>query len=266
VLEHGGVVYAEQEAAWLVEAASGLGRVELALRCDPFDDEVVRRTLELAERRASGEPLQYITGSAAFRHLDLTVGPGVFIPRPETELVVDRALELLPPHGTAVDVGTGSGAIALSIAVERPDSSVFATESSAQALGYAMRNAASCDAAVEFFVCDLMTGLPEHLRAAVDLCVSNPPYVPVGARSALPRDVVRHEPHLALFGGDDGLEAIRRLVREARRWLRRGGWLVLEIGDRQGDAVAELMRRAGYDEVSWRPDLAGRERVVEARA
>ncbi|MFN2490444.1 MAG: peptide chain release factor N(5)-glutamine methyltransferase [Actinomycetota bacterium] len=264
VLREGGVVHATQEAVWLIEAATGCSRTDLLIRRADMDEPDAERALELARRRAAGEPLQYLTGIVGFRRLELAVGPGVFIPRPETELVAERAMELLPPHGTLVDVGTGSGAIALSVAVERPDAFVVATESSSDALRYATRNAERCHASVEFILCDLLSGVPSSLRGIVDVCVSNPPYVPLSEGAALPRDVVDHEPHLALFAGGDGLGVLRRVASEARAWLRSGGWLVLEIGDRQGAVAGPLLHDAGYREVAVRRDLAGRERIVEA--
>ncbi|CAN5621597.1 peptide chain release factor N(5)-glutamine methyltransferase [soil metagenome] len=264
-LRAGGVVHAQQEALWLLQAATELERGDLLLRQMPLPRDAEHKALELAQRRASGEPLQYVTGVAGFRYLELRVGPGVFIPRPETELVAERAMELLPRNGVLVDVGTGSGAIALSVATERPDAFVFATESSSRALEYATRNGRECDAAVEFFLCDLLTGLPERLRGAVDLCVSNPPYVPSSERRMLPTDVVEHEPHVALFGDEDGLGPIRRLVRDAHRWLRRDAWLVFEIGDRQGQAAQAILGEAGYRDTDVNRDLTGRERIAEGR-
>jgi release factor glutamine methyltransferase len=258
------VVHAQEESWWLVEAATEHSRSDLLTGRVVIEAAARNRALELARRRAGGEPLQYVIGRAAFRYLDLTVGPGVFIPRPETELVAERAIELLRPHGTAVDVGTGSGAIALSIAVERPDAVVMATEASPRALAYARRNAARYGAAIELYLCDLLGGLPGHLRGAIDVCVSNPPYVPPAERRLLPVDVVAHEPSEALFSEGGGLTTTRRLAREARSWLRAGGRLVLEIGDRQGASVAAMLGSLGYREVAAGRDLSGRERIVEA--
>ena len=257
-------MHAQQEAWWLVEAASGQSRSELLSGWGSIAETAQLRALELARRRAQGEPLQYVTERAGFRHIDLVVGPGVFIPRPETELVAERAMELLPAHGTAVDVGTGSGAIAISIAVERPDAFVLATESSPEAIAYATRNAARYSATVDFYLCDLMSGLPERLARGVDVCVANLPYVPWSERRALPVDVVDHEPHVALFGEEDGVGTIARLARGARRWVREGGRLVFEIGDRQGEVAEEVLRAAGYRALATSRDLSGRERILEA--
>ncbi len=249
ILEQAGLENAEREADWLIEAASG--RAAEAIR--------------LAQRRASGEPLQYLTGVAGFRRLELAVGPGVLVPRPETEVVAGRAMELLPREGTLVDVGTGSGAIALAVADERPDARVLATESSIDALCWAERNRAALSARMELVAGDLFGGLPAALRGTVDVVVSNPPYIAEWEREALPRDVVEHEPHVALFAGDDGLAVIRRLARASREWLRPGGWLVVEIDPRQASAVRGDLESLGYEDVATGIDLAGRLRVAEGR-
>ncbi|MFN2595306.1 MAG: peptide chain release factor N(5)-glutamine methyltransferase [Actinomycetota bacterium] len=242
-----GIPNALREARWLAESAGEEG----ALRT-------------LAARRASGEPLQYLTGTAGFRYLELAVGPGVFIPRPETELVVECAMAHLPEGGIVFDIGTGSGAIALSIAHERPDTSIFATELDPDALKWAERNRDALGKDATILRGDLFEGLPEDLRGRVDVIVSNPPYVAPDEREALPIDVRDHEPEVALFAGGNGLDVIARLVHEARSWLRTGGWLVFEIGERQADAATALLIEAGYVQVATHDDLAGKARYVEA--
>ena len=254
-----------REAAWILESVTGARRAGAAVGPVQIAPEAAERALELARKRASGEPLQYVTGVAGFRRLELRVGPGVFIPRPETELVAGRAMELLPRSGTAVDVCTGSGAIALAIAHERPDAVVLATESSPGALSWARTNVAALSARVELIGCDLLTGLPPALTAAVDVVVSNPPYVARGDAARLATDVREHEPPEALFAGAGGLEVIERVALEALPWLAGGGWVVIEIGETIDDAAASLLARAGYERVSVRPDLAGRPRIVEGR-
>lgn len=265
ILAEGGVEAAEREAQWIVLSAAGLDRADLFDTMPTIVDQQVATAESLAHRRVAGEPLQYLTGVAGFRHLDLAVGPGVLIPRPETEVVAERAMARLPGGGIAVDCGTGSGAIALAIADERPDARVFATERSTSALAWAERNRTRFDLDVELIACDLLAGLPDGLRGAVDVIVSNPPYVATTERDLLPRDVVEHEPHEALFAGEHGLNVIRRLVDEVPRWARRDGWIVLESGDRQAEQVSELLRERGFAEVAAHPDLAGRMRVVEGR-
>lgn len=217
--------------------------------------------LALARRRAAGEPLQYLTGIAGFRHLELSVGPGVLVPRPETEQVAQRALDLLPPGGILVDIGTGSGAIALSIAHERRDARVWATELSPDAMGWAIGNRDRLKLQVEMLEGDTFSPLPEDLKGLIDVCVSNPPYVAAGEKELLPVEVVDHEPHLALFA-DDGLSVIRRLIAESPRWLAPGGWLVLEISERHPDRVEELLRQGGFADVFIEQDLAGRARIA----
>lgn len=216
----------------------------------------------MARRRADGEPLQYILGTAPFRHLMLSVGPGTFIPRPETEAVAGRAMELLPEGGIAVDLCTGSGAIALSISHERPDARVVATETSSEALAWARRNS---DGRVSFHAGDLFEPLDPGLRGSVDVCVSNPPYIAYSEADGLPADVIDHEPHDALFAGSDGLSTIRRIVGEAPEWLRPGGWIVLEIGETQAEPVRDLLGSAGYEAVEITTDLAGKDRMAEGR-
>ena len=224
---------------------------------DARDDAIA-----LARRRAAGEPLQYVTGSASFRGVDLQVGPGVFVPRPETELVAAKAMDLLPKGGTVVDVGTGSGAIALSIADERPDARVYATELSDEALVWAARNVGDLGLPVELIRGDLLAGLPTPLRGRIDVVVSNPPYISFRDRTTLPPDVVDHEPHMALFSPQDGLGMIRTLAEQARSWLRRDGWVVCEIGERQGESVKALLQELGFERVSIERDLADKDRIA----
>ena len=233
---------------WLLEASSNL-----------------EAALALARRRANGEPLQYLTGVAGFRHLELAVGPGVLVPRPETEQVAQRALDLLPQGGTLVDIGTGSGAIALSVASERRDAAVWATDISAAALRWARSNADRLKLKVETLEGDLFAPLPERLKGHVDVVVANPPYVGTDEADSLPLDVVDHEPHLALFA-DDGLSVIRRLVDEAPRWLAPRGWLVLEISERHPAEVEEMLRERGFRDVFVEQDLAGKARIASGSA
>lgn len=237
-----------REAAWIIESAR--------------DHE---HALELARRRGSGEPLQYITGEAHFRRLTLKVGPGVLIPRPETEIVTERALERLPKKGVLVDIGTGSGAIALAIKDERRDAYVYATENEADALDWAWRNISALGLEVKLIDSDLFSHLPENLRANVDVVVSNPPYVATDDAGLLPVDVVAHEPHAALFAGPDGLDVIRSVASDAPGWLKSDAWLVLEIGEAQAAPVRELLSELGYRDIEIHDDLTGRPRIAEGR-
>ena len=248
LLESSVVNIGPREAQWIVEAAP---------------DE--KTALTFAERRSRGEPLQYLLGSAQFRHLDLEVGPGVFIPRPETELVVERAIELLPPGGTLVDLGTGSGAIALSVAHERPDAKVSATEADPGAFPWAIRNRDRLSLPVDIFQGDLFENLPKELEGAIDVCVSNPPYVSTEKKGSLPVDVREHEPETALYGGATGMDVTERLARDARSWLRPGGWLVMEMSVEQQDLMNSLLEDLRYADVKIGIDLARWPRIVAAR-
>ena len=264
-LARAGVQAPRREAEWLVEAATGLDRPALLSHKGPVPVSWLQLVEDLARRRAAGEPLQYLTGVAGFRNLELAVGPGVFIPRPETEALVDLAMKRLPGHGIAVDAGTGSGAVALAIAQERPDATVYATESSSEALKWAIRNRDTLGLAVTMVQGDLLEVLPKKLRGRIDVLASNPPYIALEEHTALPVDVIDHEPHEALFSGDDGLNLIRRLTEEAETWLRPGGWILLEIGEHQRSIVASLLEEKGWHDVTVHLDLADRPRIAEAR-
>jgi release factor glutamine methyltransferase len=241
-----------------------------------LDDEAPERQADrfaaLVARRSAGEPLQYVLGSWGFRGLDLLVDRRVLIPRPETEWVVEQALGLL--HGgsdgapqVVVDLGTGSGAIALSIAQERfPHVRVVATDVSVDALDVARANLAGLGrrgAVVELRLGSWWDAVPPELRGVVDLAVSNPPYI--GAGEVLPAEVADWEPRGALVPGDAGTEDLEVVLVAAAAWLRPGGWVVCEIGETQGAAVAAIAARAGLVEVEVRPDLSGRDRMVVAR-
>ena len=245
------------DAEVLLAAALGIDRTALFL--DP-DREVtgpaVRAFQDAVRRRSAGrEPVAYITGTRGFRHIELAVDARVLVPRPETELLVETGVELIGEGARVVDVGTGSGAVALALADERPDLEIVATDSSADALAVARANAARLALDVRFVHGDLLGYV-----GAVDAVVSNPPYVAEGARAALAPEIVRHEPPGALFAGEDGLDVIRRLVPAAADAGAR--LLALEIGAGQAAAVAGLMEEAGFRDVAARRDLAGIERVV----
>lgn len=213
-------------------------------------------------QRCTGTPLQHLTGDQQFRRLTLEVRPGVFIPRPETEVLVGSALEMVSDLvcPMVVDVGTGTGAVALAIAHERPDARVLATDLSPEAVDLARDNARKLGLAVEVMEGDLLAPLPEELRGSIDLVVSNPPYVTPEEYQDLPAEV-RAEPELALLGG---VQAYERLAEATASWLRPGGGLALEIGSGQaGEVVARLEPR--FDDVRVLPDLAGRDRIVVGR-
>lgn len=242
-----GIHNAEREARWLIEA-------------EPDNSDGL---MDLVRRRVAGEPLQYLTGLAGFRRLELRIGPGALVPRPETESLAGRAIDLLPEKGIALDVGTGAGPIALAIADERPSARVIGTDISIEALQWARLNRDTLGLDVELIECDLFEGLPSRLRGEVDVVVANPPYISENERNALPAEVVEHEPGVALFASRDGLEIFERIAVGARGWLCPGGWFLSEIGDRQGATVSRLLGFLGYSDVVIRPDLVGRPRIAE---
>ncbi|MFN2589435.1 MAG: peptide chain release factor N(5)-glutamine methyltransferase [Actinomycetota bacterium] len=230
-------------------------------------DGLDQRTARLFARslcaRCRGTPVQYLTGEQQFRGLTLAVQPGVLIPRPETELLVDAAVAALPPETSpvVVDVGTGTGAVALAIKHSRPDSRVLATDVSAEATETARGNAGALDLEIEVFDGDLFDPLPVMLRGVVDVVVSNPPYLTEEEYESLPEEV-RAEPFDALVGGT---EVHRRLVAESPEWLKEGGWLVVEIGAGQGRDVRVLLEEGRFEDVEVIRDLAGRDRIVRGR-
>ncbi|MDP9299285.1 MAG: peptide chain release factor N(5)-glutamine methyltransferase [Actinomycetota bacterium] len=213
--------------------------------------------------RCAGTPLQHLTGEQGFRHLVLTVRPDVFVPRPETEVLVDVALELLEGTETpcVVDLCTGSGAVALAIADERPGARVMATDISEAAVALAHENAEHLGLAIDVRAGDLFEPLAAARRGEVDLIVANPPYLSIEVAGDLPPEV-RADPPEALFGG---LKVTRRLITEAIAWLRPGGALAIECDEGDAAAVAAAARDAGFEEVFVRRDLNGRDRVVGAR-
>jgi release factor glutamine methyltransferase len=211
--------------------------------------------------RMKGKPSQYITKRQEFYGREFIVGPEVLIPRPETEHVVEMALEKLGPvPGIVVDAGTGSGAIAITLALET-GRLVTGTDISAGAVGVAGSNRAKLGGLVQFVVCDLLNAVGS--RSAL-MVVSNPPYVPDSDHSVLQREVVEYEPHVALFGGPDGLDIYRRLIADARRVLVPGGWIVMEVAYNAADAVRGMLA-ASFAEIELRTDLAGLPRVVAGR-
>jgi len=222
----------------------------------------VRRFRALLARRALGEPLAYLTGTREFWSLPLAVGPAVLVPRPESELLVERALALHSAPGARVaDLGTGSGALALALARERPGWRILATDVSAPALEVARSNAARLALAVEFRLGDWFRPLGAE---RFDLLVSNPPYV-AAADPALRAADLRFEPRLALTPGADGLECLRTLARGAPAHLCTGGWLLLEHGSEQGEQVRRELVLAGFAHVRSHRDLAGHERMTEGQ-
>jgi release factor glutamine methyltransferase len=253
------------DAEILLGHVTGRSRAQLLARPDTaVEPAAVQRFRLLVARRAQGEPVAYLTGWREFWSRRFRVTPATLIPRPETELLVELALERLPREAPRriADLGAGSGAIALSLALERPSCQVVATDVSPAALEVARDNARRLGAAnVEFRCGDWCAALGEE---RFDLIVSNPPYVGAGDPHLQQGDLP-HEPRLALTTGGGGLEAIERIAAAAPAHLVRGGWLLLEHGFDQADAVAALLRRYGYAEIGHRADIGGHRRAVAAR-
>lgn len=264
-----GVPTPDVDAELLAAHVLGLSRGALAaaaLRGDPVPDTDLRAWEELIARRAAREPLQHLTGVAPFRHLELRVGPGVFVPRPETEMVAQLAIDALQaaasPAPVAVDLGTGSGAIALSMATEVPHARVFAAENSVDAFLWTKENFAAIAPHAKLAFIDLAVAFPD-LDGTVSVLVSNPPYVP---DDAIPRDPeVRYwDPPAALYGGADGLDVVRALSTVGRRLLHPGGSLVIEHGEWQGPAIRDLLTADGWRAAATHPDLTMRDRATTA--
>lgn len=285
-------------AQWLLSEACGLSRIELYANFErplSLDERDVLRGF--VTRRGKGEPLQYITGEVGFRHITVRVRPGVLIPRPETEVLVSEALALLPPaprprakdeetevgEAEAVDEAaaedpepepllvadlcTGSGCIACSIAYEHPLARVVATDIAPEAVSLARENVGSLglEERIDVVACDLGEGVPAEAVGMLDLVVSNPPYVPTAVLADIPREVADFEPALALDGGEDGLDVLRRLLPWCSRALRPGGAFAFELHETCLDASAALAREAGFADVRIARDLAGRPRILTGR-
>jgi release factor glutamine methyltransferase len=252
------------DARVLLEYVTGLDHAAILAAPDrTLDEATLARFRALLERRRAGEPIAYITGRREFWSLDLEVTPDTLIPRPETELLAERALQLVPADARwdIADLGTGSGAIALSIASERPHCQVLATDRSDAALAVARRNAARLRIAnIEFSCGPWCEALGERL---FDLIASNPPYV-ADDDPHLREGDVRFEPVSALRAGPAGLDELKTIIDCARSHLKPGGWLLLEHGYDQGEAVRALLADGGYDAITTHADLAGHERFSEA--
>lgn len=259
-------VDAELLLAHVTEA--GRGEVQAAaLRGDELGAGEAAAFEEAVARRASREPLQHITGVAPFRHLELSVGPGVFVPRPETEMVAQLAIDALrampDPEPVAVDLCTGSGAIALALATEVPHARVHAVENSVDAFIWAKENAARIGAPnLRLVFDDAARALPE-LDGTVAVLVTNPPYVP---DDAVPRDpeVRLHDPEAALYGGPDGLDLVRAISWRGLALVRPGGSIVIEHGEWQGEPIRELLAADGWRAPATHPDLTTRDRATTA--
>jgi release factor glutamine methyltransferase len=285
-LRDAGTTSPEAEARWLVERASGYDGVELVMVEDELASTLSAQHLDdMLVRRTAGEPLQYVLGSWPFLGHDLFVDPRVLVPRPETEVVAQTAIDEMVRLGArrgrsdplsglvtayaVADLGTGSGALALALASDLPDAEVWATDVSEDALAVARANFAGAGSVAERLRAargSWFDALPDELRGRLRLVVSNPPYVAADEIPALPREVADWEPRHALVSGPRGVEALEHIVQQAPEWLdRRGSVLVCELAPHQAEAMAAHATAQGFVEVSVRPDLTGRDRVLVAR-
>ena len=257
-----GVESPRETAETLLMHFLGTDRAGLYSRAEGLDSRTARLFGRALCQRCTGVPLQYLTGEQDFMGLRLTVGPGVFVPRPETETLVGTALDLLGgvPNPVVVDVGTGTGAVALALKHARPDARVLATDLSETAVGLASANAERHCLEIEVLKGDLLSPVPEALRGNVAQIVSNPPYIAPEDYEGLPEEV-RAEPYEALVGGT---EFHTRLTDLATAWLEPGGWLVVEIGADQGDDVHAILS-SRLEDVTILPDLARRDRIALGR-
>ena len=261
--------YSSVDAEILFAHLLGLTRMELhnpialerALAEVTDESAIVDGYAQLVKRRCSHEPVQYLTGTAGFRNLDLAVGPGVLVPRPETEGLVEKVLKHianLPGPVSVIDLGAGSGAMAISIATEAPNTHVIAVEKSADAIEWLKQNVAFYDESIRIVQGDVAEVL-EGVKC--DVVVANPPYVPDS--QPLPKDVANFEPAIALFGGSDGLELPNRFITAAARLLKAGGLLAIEHTETQGEAIAKLLS-ADFNQIALHQDLTGRPRWTSA--
>lgn len=272
-LRAAGVPSPDHDAAELVAHVLGIPRSRLTGSVVEAMGPAARTRVErLVERRAAREPLQHLTGVAYFRHLELAVGAGVFVPRPETEVMTGWVVEAARARAAeggpvrVVDLCTGSGAIALSVATEVPEARVSAVELDEQACTWARRNVAASPSAerVDLRYGDLAEAFPE-LDGTVDVVVSNPPYIPMTAYDSVAPEARDHDPALALWSGDDGLDALRAVVAAAARLLSPGGLVAIEHAEAQAESAPRVLARDGrWREVRDHPDLTGRPRFVTA--
>lgn len=237
----------------------------LAIDNQSFPENRLAEFLDAVRRREKREPLQHITGLAPFRHLELEVGPGVFIPRPETEQLVDLAIEKIQKVSSPliVDLCSGSGAIAIALSTELESSTVYAVELSSEAFKYLTRNFEKYGLDTKTLRNENLTNALEELQGKVDLIVSNPPYIP-DAAVPIDLEVKLHDPSIALYGGEDGLEVIRQISTRALYLLGPGGQLVLEHANTQAPAIGELLLSEGWQEIVSSQDLTGKNRMISA--
>lgn len=269
VLETAGVGNARREAEWLLMHVTGRTRLDLLIHPDAaVPDDAAVRFEDVVRRRMAREPLQYILGEAAFFGRNFQVSPDVLIPRPETEELVEKVIGLPAQDlaGGVVDLGTGSGCIPITLALEKPGTRCTGVDLSAAALAVARSNAERLGADVSWVEADMTDPhLARILGDPASVLVSNPPYIPDTERESLEPEVRDHEPGMALFSGSDPLHFYRVLARQAPLLLRSGGHLLVEIHADGGAAVCGVFEEAGFNNVALQQDMAGRDRIVRAR-
>lgn len=255
-----------REAMALVREVSGLEPTTILAHAPELSSEVAGKVLEAARRRAGHEPIQYITGKVDFMEMSLKVGPGVLVPRPETELLVEEFSRLFPdPRASlnVLDLCTGSGCIALAIAARYPNSKITATDASREALEYALLNSEELGIGnVSFLPGSLYEPLGEGDTVPFDAIVSNPPYIPAGEIDLLMPEVSRFEPRAALDGGEEGLDFYREIIKGANAYLKPGGFLIFELGEGLRAGVEVFARNNGFSPVRTIKDISGHERVL----
>lgn len=268
-LEDAGIEAARRNAEWLLMAVFSCSRVDLLTRLDQaVSPEAAARLEAMVQRRLQHEPLQYVIGATEFFGLPIRVTPAVLIPRPETEEVTEHALTLLQEvkNPRVLDIGTGSGCIALAVKHRRPDARVTACDVSASALAVALENAEALGLDVSLVEADALSpDFAARFDPAFDLVISNPPYVPPEEAGALAPEVHDHEPHLALFSSSDALQFYHAIAGHVPHLLREEGWLVFETHTDYGDAVRVLLESSGLSDVFLRTDMNGRSRIVGGR-
>ncbi len=261
-----GVPTPRVDAELLLRAVLGWSSTRLVTSKDQALTDAAMASFEkFVDRRAAREPLQLIVGTVGFRYLELEVRPGVFIPRPETEVLAGEAIEVVPAGGVVVEPCTGTGAVACAVATESPAVNVVATDISPGAVHCARANAQRTGAAVTVVHGDLLEPVPVALRGQVDVLVSNPPYLTPGEVARADPEVAKWDPPAALVAGPTGHEITDRLIADARVWLRPGGWLLLEVDAQRAAETARRAAAAGLEDASVRADLTGADRIVRAR-
>lgn len=266
ILTKAGVDNPDGDTAEIIRAVTGFSRVELLTRPDEaLDDTITQKAIDLARRRAGGEPIQYVIGSWSFMGRDYLVGKGVLIPRDDTEVVTRAAVDLIKPlpRPTIVDLCAGSGVIDVTLKKERPDATVYAVEKSDVAYDYLCRNAALNQADITTIHADLRDCVGQFDDESLDLIVSNPPYIRSDEIETLQSEV-QYEPRLALDGGEDGYVFYEMILRLWTKKLKKGGWIAFEIGEGQFDMIAEMLGEHGYTDIKGYLDLGGTKRAITA--